>query len=117
MVAPSRPGPAELGLLSDSSIDPVRHDRYGGHRAPRRPFLARGQRQAILERPPATLRLPGVTVPAGGGGSFRLLRLGVLERALAQAGGAAAPLLQKCDSLRPYLHPDRVYPRVIAGHI
>src|SRR5579864_138770 len=44
---------AELGLLYDSSIYPVRHDRYGVHNAPRAPFLARGPEREILELPPA----------------------------------------------------------------
>jgi polysaccharide deacetylase family protein (PEP-CTERM system associated) len=91
---------AELGLLYDSSIYPVRHDRYGVPRAPRQPFLAWGQQHAILELPPATLRLPGVTVPAGGGGYFRLLPLWVLEQALAQAGRAATP-----RAAMLYFHP------------
>ncbi len=34
---------AELGLLYDSSIYPVRHDRYGVPEAPRGPFLACGR--------------------------------------------------------------------------
>ncbi len=58
---------AELGFLYDSSIYPVRHDRYGIPDAPRGPFLARGARHEILELPPATLRVGGVNLPIGGG--------------------------------------------------
>jgi polysaccharide deacetylase family protein (PEP-CTERM system associated) len=76
---------AQLGMLYDSSIYPVRHDRYGVPGAPRAPFRARGLRAEILELPPATLRLLGVQIPAGGGGYFRLLPLAVLEAALRQA--------------------------------
>ena len=47
---------AEEGFLYDSSIYPVRHDRYGVPHAPRTPFLARGHDREILEIPPATLR-------------------------------------------------------------
>jgi polysaccharide deacetylase family protein (PEP-CTERM system associated) len=64
---------AELGFVYDSSIYPVRHDRYGIPEAPRGPFLARGARHEILEIPPATVRVAGVNVPMGGGGYFRLL--------------------------------------------
>ena len=64
---------AELGFLYDSSIYPVRHDRYGILQAPRGPFVARGDRGEILEIPPATARVAGVNVPVGGGGYFRLL--------------------------------------------
>jgi polysaccharide deacetylase family protein (PEP-CTERM system associated) len=64
---------AELGLLYDSSIYPVRHDRYGVPNAPRGPFLARGFQHEILEIPPATIRVGGINLPIGGGGYFRLL--------------------------------------------
>jgi polysaccharide deacetylase family protein (PEP-CTERM system associated) len=76
---------AEAGLLYDSSIYPVRHDRYGIHQAPRAPFLALGRTNSILEFPPATLRMLGVNVPVGGGGYFRLLPLWVMEQALRQS--------------------------------
>lgn len=63
---------AEEGIVYDSSIYPVRHDRYGVPRAPRGPFLVRGTREALLELPPATLRVCGINTPMGGGGYFRL---------------------------------------------
>jgi polysaccharide deacetylase family protein (PEP-CTERM system associated) len=74
---------AELGILYDSSIYPVRHDRYGVPDAPQGPFLARGGRHQLLEIPPATLRIGGVNVPVGGGGYFRLLPWPVMKLALA----------------------------------
>src|SRR5436190_7074643 len=40
---------AECGFEYDSSIFPVRHDRYGIPDAPRGPFLAQGQSREILE--------------------------------------------------------------------
>ncbi len=64
---------ADLGFLYDSSIYPVRHDRYGIPEAPRGPFVAVGESAEILEIPPATVRLGGVNFPVGGGGYFRLL--------------------------------------------
>ena len=73
---------AELGFLYDSSIYPVRHDRYGVPDAPRGPFLARGARHEILEIPPATVRIGGVNVPVGGGGYFRLLPWPLMKLAL-----------------------------------
>src|SRR5262245_46225964 len=66
---------AELGFEYDSSIYPVRHDRYGVPAAPRQPFLAHGERHSILELPPATLRFLGMKAPMGGGGYFRLFPL------------------------------------------
>src|SRR4029077_13554127 len=75
---------AEEGFRYDSSIYPVRHDRYGVPDAPRGPFVVQGERHTMLEIPPATLRVAGANVPVGGGGYFRLLPLFLMERAFAQ---------------------------------
>jgi polysaccharide deacetylase family protein (PEP-CTERM system associated) len=91
---------AELGFLYDSSIYPVRHDRYGVPEAPRSPFLAQGTERSILELPPALLRMLGVSVPAGGGGYFRLLPLGVMERAIRQLRRDSRPPVATL-----YFHP------------
>ena len=40
---------AESGMEYDSSIYPVRHDRYGMPAAPRNPFIARTSSHGILE--------------------------------------------------------------------
>jgi polysaccharide deacetylase family protein (PEP-CTERM system associated) len=82
---------AELGMRYDSSIYPVRHDRYGVPAAPRAPFWAYGERHRILELPPATLRVGGVNVPMGGGGYFRLFPLWLIERALRQTAADCRP--------------------------
>jgi polysaccharide deacetylase family protein (PEP-CTERM system associated) len=73
---------SEIGLLYDSSIYPVRHDRYGIPDAPRGPFLARGACFEILEIPPASLRIAGLNIPVGGGGYFRLLPWFLMSKAL-----------------------------------
>lgn len=75
---------AELGLRYDSSIYPVRHDRYGIPDAPRWPFLAKGERHTLLELPPATWRVLGANLPVGGGGYFRLFPLAMMRRGLLQ---------------------------------
>jgi polysaccharide deacetylase family protein (PEP-CTERM system associated) len=75
---------AEEDMVYDSSVYPVRHDRYGVPDAPRFPFLAQGRRHALLEIPPATLRWAGCNLPIGGGGYFRLLPLLFLEHGLRQ---------------------------------
>ncbi len=74
----------ELGMRYDSSIYPVKHDRYGVPDAPRGPFLATGGKHELLELPPARLDLFGLRLPAGGGGYFRLFPLFILEQALEQ---------------------------------
>ncbi len=91
---------AEEGFLYDSSIYPVRHDRYGVPGGPRHPFWARGREREILELPPATLRLMGFVLPMGGGGTFRLFPLLFMQQAIAQVfrtGGPCAAML--------YFHP------------
>ena len=90
----------ELGLGYDSSIYPVRHDRYGVPGAPREPFLAQGEGSSILELPPATLRFLGTNIPVGGGGYFRLLPLGLMERAFRQTQGMLRPAVATL-----YFHP------------
>jgi polysaccharide deacetylase family protein (PEP-CTERM system associated) len=75
---------AEAGFLYDSSIYPVRHDRYGIPQAPRTPFVAQGHQHSILELPPATLRLLGLNAPMGGGGYFRFFPLWFTRWAIAQ---------------------------------
>ena len=65
----------EEGFTIDSSIFPIRHDRYGipGARlGPHRLTTAAG---TIWELPPAVVRLAGMHLPVGGGGYFRLFPL------------------------------------------
>ncbi len=81
---------AECGFEYDSSIFPVRHDRYGIASAPRVPFRARGKNAEILELPPLTYRLSGMNLPVAGGGYFRLFPLAFMRAGLAQANHAAA---------------------------
>jgi polysaccharide deacetylase family protein (PEP-CTERM system associated) len=75
---------AEENLLYDSSIYPVRHDRYGIAQAPRWPFWVQGARRTLLEIPPATWRIWGANVAVGGGGYFRLFPLALMRRGLTQ---------------------------------
>jgi polysaccharide deacetylase family protein (PEP-CTERM system associated) len=91
---------AEEGFLYDSSIYPVRHDRYGVPHAPRVPFLARAHRHSLLELPPATLRWLWTNVPVGGGGYFRLLPLFLMKRGLRQLHRRGQPSVAML-----YFHP------------
>jgi len=61
------------GYTYDSSIFPVRHDRYGIADAPRDVHRLTRKGGAILEVPPATIRLAGQNLSIAGGGYFRLL--------------------------------------------
>ena len=76
---------AEEGVRYDSSVFPVRHDRYGVPDAPRFPYHIHGRRRGLLEFPPATIGLGPVNLPAAGGGYFRLFPPAVMRAAVAQA--------------------------------
>ncbi len=90
---------AEAGFRYDSSVFPVRHDRYGVPDAPSRPHRAVGPAGGrILEIPPLTLRILGRNWPVGGGGYLRLLPLGAVATALRAAGRRGYPGML-------YLHP------------
>lgn len=91
---------ADLGMLYDSSIYPVRHDRYGVADAPRWPFRVSGGGGDMLELPPVTWRLLGLNLPLGGGGYFRLLPLWMMQAALGQVRRLGQPPVAML-----YFHP------------
>jgi len=104
---------AELGFRYDSSIFPVRHDRYGIPDAQIAPYMhetATGSR--LVEFPLTTKKLFGYRLPVAGGGYFRLLPYAVTQ--------AAFRSINQIER-RPfifYLHPweiDPEQPRIRAG--
>ncbi|HWQ37240.1 MAG TPA: XrtA system polysaccharide deacetylase [Burkholderiales bacterium] len=104
---------AELGFVYDSSIFPVRHDRYGIPDAERRPHrMTTPNGSAILEWPLATASIFGLRLPVAGGGYFRLFPYWLSRWGLESINGREA---------RPfifYLHPweiDPGQPRVPAS--
>jgi len=89
----------ETGFLYDSSVFPIRHDRYGVPGAPRFAHRAIGPAGgSILEIPPLTLRLGKTNVPVGGGGYLRLFPARLVGRALRAAARRG------CSGMI-YLHP------------
>jgi polysaccharide deacetylase family protein (PEP-CTERM system associated) len=63
---------AEEGFRYDSSIFPIRHDRYGIPDFPRFPRPLRGENgTALHEVPISTVRLAGMNLPFVGGGYLR----------------------------------------------
>jgi polysaccharide deacetylase family protein (PEP-CTERM system associated) len=103
----------ELGFAYDSSIFPVRHDRYGipdAERAPHR--LSTPGDKVIVEWPLSTARLLGLRLPVSGGGYFRLLPYWLTRWGLTSINQR---------ELRPfvfYLHPweiDPGQPRISAS--
>jgi polysaccharide deacetylase family protein (PEP-CTERM system associated) len=64
----------ELGFAYDSSIFPVRHDRYGMPGAAREPgFVHAPSGARIAEFPMSTAKFGSMRIPVSGGGYFRLL--------------------------------------------
>lgn len=75
---------AEAGFEYDSSIFPVKHDRYGVPDAPRTPFTVHGPTREMLELPPVTWRKFGYNIPAAGGGYFRLFPSSIMRAGIRQ---------------------------------
>ncbi|MHB8481176.1 MAG: XrtA system polysaccharide deacetylase [Nitrospiria bacterium] len=104
---------AEEGFCYDSSIFPIRHDRYGipGYRRFSHPLDLNGT-SPMIEIPLSTVEIAGFRIPAAGGGYLRLLPYAYTRWAMNR-------LNQK--EKRPaivYLHPwelDPVQPRIPSG--
>jgi polysaccharide deacetylase family protein (PEP-CTERM system associated) len=95
----------ELGFAYDSSIFPVRHDRYGIPGAAREPGYVHAPSGArIAEFPMSTARIGNLRVPVSGGGYFRLLPYWFTRRGLRS--------INERDGLpfTFYLHPWEVDP-------
>jgi polysaccharide deacetylase family protein (PEP-CTERM system associated) len=99
----------EEGYQFDSSIYPIRHDRYGIPDAPRFVHQIARPTGSIWEVPGSTVRLGGLNLPIGGGGYFRLL-----PYAWTQWGIRRVNAVER-RSVVFYLHPweiDPVQPRL-----
>jgi polysaccharide deacetylase family protein (PEP-CTERM system associated) len=103
----------ELGFAYDSSIFPVRHDRYGIPGGSRQPYrLGTPSGGSLVEFPLTTVELGRYRLPVSGGGYFRLFPYLLTRMALASVNGREQ---------RPfifYLHPwevDPDQPRVKSG--
>ena len=102
---------AEEGFSIDSSIYPVRHDRYGIPDAPLQPFLIETAGGPIAEFPGMVCRVAGTNVPVGGGGYLRLLPWAITSRLLSNVSRQGRPL-------NVYIHPwefDPDQPRIAAS--
>lgn len=74
----------EEGFRVDSSIFPVRHDRYGMPRAPREIHKIQSASGSLWEFPPSVAEFAGFRVPIGGGGYLRLFPTGWTCRRLSR---------------------------------
>lgn len=94
---------AEEGFAYDSSIFPIRHDRYGIPRFPRRPVRLRFEGGTLVEFPLSTWRIGPWNLPVAGGGYLRLLPPSWLVRGLRAVRKEGSPAVL-------YLHPWEIDP-------
>jgi polysaccharide deacetylase family protein (PEP-CTERM system associated) len=104
----------EEGYRYDSSIFPIRHDRYGIPVSPRHPYLMRRRSGVLIEAPASTTAVGPVNLPIAGGGYFRILPYGWTRWGISRVNRREG---------RPaifYLHPweiDPQQPRLRAGRL
>jgi polysaccharide deacetylase family protein (PEP-CTERM system associated) len=104
----------EEGYAYDSSIFPIRHDRYGIPVSDRRPYRIDRAGSSIIEVPASTARLGPLNFPVAGGGYFRILPYWWTKWGVSRVNDAEQ---------RPavfYLHPweiDPLQPRLQAGRL
>lgn len=91
------------GYTFDSSIYPIRHDRYGIPTWPRHVHRIERARGSLWELPGSTVRHVGVNLPTGGGGYFRLLPYRWTRHGVATLNGEGQPAIF-------YLHPWEIDP-------
>jgi polysaccharide deacetylase family protein (PEP-CTERM system associated) len=93
----------EEGYRYDSSLFPVQRNGYGFPGGGRDPYRLDRAPGPLHEVPPATVRLGGRNLPAGGGAYFRLLPYALVDAAFRQAEQRGAPATF-------YIHPWEVDP-------
>ena len=89
----------EEGFLYDSSIYPVRHDRYGYPGFSRVPVTMKTDTGVIFEVPLPSFRFAGINVPFAGGGYFRHFPLWFTEWGISMVNH------QEGERVVVYLHP------------
>jgi polysaccharide deacetylase family protein (PEP-CTERM system associated) len=103
---------AEAGFQYDSSIFPVRHDRYGIPDAEEIPHrLETPQGHSLVEFPLSTAKIFKYRLPVAGGGYFRLYPYSLSKAGLKQIN-------RRQQAFVFYLHPweiDPEQPRIEAG--
>ncbi|MFP6834844.1 MAG: XrtA system polysaccharide deacetylase [Pseudomonadales bacterium] len=99
----------EQGFTADSSIFPIRHDRYGLLGGPLEPhYLELRNGGRLLEFPIPTVKFGPLTLPVSGGGYFRLYPYGLSRMPCRKVNSQNRPFVF-------YLHPwelDPEQPRV-----
>ncbi|MBL4711827.1 MAG: DUF3473 domain-containing protein [Gammaproteobacteria bacterium] len=95
---------AESGFIYDSSIFPVRHDRYGMPDTPKHPYMLKTPMgKSIIEFPLSTAKIVNYRLPIAGGGYFRLYPYWLSKMGLKQINNQQKPFIF-------YLHPWEIDP-------
>lgn len=99
----------DVGFTYDSSVFPIAGPRYGVPGFPRGPVRVRRGGRSLVEVPLATVRAAGRNVPVAGGGYFRLLPYGLIERAVEAVHADGLPFVSYCHPYEfrrePLVHP------------
>ncbi len=104
----------EEGYEYDSSIFPIRHDRYGIPVSSRRPYLITRKAGTLVEVPGSTTQLGPLNLPVAGGGYFRILPYWWTRWGIARVNQ-----LERRPAIF-YLHPwelDPQQPRLLASRL
>ncbi|MBN1348675.1 UDP-N-acetylglucosamine 2-epimerase (non-hydrolyzing) [candidate division KSB1 bacterium] len=84
----------DMGLRYDSSIFPIKHDRYGIPTAPRFPFIIDlSRKQGLVELPLSTIKVMGENIPIAGGGYLRLFPYWFIKRGITQLNSLGKPAI------------------------
>ena len=95
---------AEAGFVYDSSIFPIRHDRYGMPDAKEVPHILKTpQGHSLVEFPLSTAKIFNYKLPVAGGGYFRLYPYILTRAGLRQVNSHQQPFIF-------YLHPWEIDP-------
>lgn len=94
---------AEEGFRVDSSIFPIRHDRYGVPGAQDKIHTIKTSAGTLIEFPPSVFKLGRTRLPISGGGYFRLYPQFASAFALARVNRSKQPFMF-------YIHPWEVDP-------
>jgi polysaccharide deacetylase family protein (PEP-CTERM system associated) len=88
----------EEGFTVDSSVFPIRHDRYGIPAAPRQPYVHKSAQGSLWEFPASVARIARLNIPISGGGYFRLFPYRFTSSLLRRINLAQQPFVF-------YIHP------------
>jgi polysaccharide deacetylase family protein (PEP-CTERM system associated) len=97
------------GIMYDSSIYPIVHDRYGMARSPRFPYVLKQEKgRRLSEFPLSTYKFLDINLPIAGGGYFRLYPYALTRWFIDRLNRQGHPVMV-------YLHPpefDMEHPKI-----